>query len=76
MTSLWGKWKDLIQSGLTAPRQVVKVPSKGSCKVRKGRRFETENPLYFLLSPEKPPTSSPCEFEGMNMSDVPSSKDF
>lgn len=46
MTGLWSKWKELIQSGLTAPGQVIKVPCEGSCKVRKGRGFETEKAFY------------------------------
>jgi hypothetical protein len=35
MTGLWGKRKELIQSGLTAPGQVVKVPLKGVVKCAK-----------------------------------------
>jgi len=58
MTGLWGKWKELIQSGLTAPGQVSKVPSKGSCKVRKGRGFETEKPFYFTQSSKAPVISA------------------
>jgi hypothetical protein len=50
MTGLWSKWKELIQSGLTAPGQVIKVPSVGSYKVRKGRGFDMEKPFYFTQS--------------------------
>jgi hypothetical protein len=58
MTRLWSKWKELIQSGLTAPGQVIKVPCNGSCKVRKGRGFGSEKPFYFTQYTKAPAIST------------------